>query len=103
MMDLGDPMEVTKSDLPSSFSFLTTLCSNYHQLGTTPSTATETVSDNSNPILKAMDLMFIETPQQNPVKHNPTKAAMQTSTAHSNDSSFISSCTARHLHEYHTC
>jgi hypothetical protein len=81
MMDLDDPMEVTTSLLPSSFSSLTTLCANYHQLGTTHSTAEETVSDSSNPILKAMGTMSIEATQQNPAKHNATKAAMRTSSA----------------------
>ena len=69
MVDLDDPMEVTTSPLPSSFSSLTTLCANYHQLGTTP-TAAETVSDNGNPILEVMGTMSTETLQQNPAKHD---------------------------------
>jgi hypothetical protein len=101
MMDLDDPMEVTTSPLSSIFSSLTTLCANYHHLGTTPSAAAETVPDNNNPILEAMGTMSIETPQQNPAKHNATKAAMRTSTALSNDSNFISPRIARHLHEHH--
>ena len=100
-MDVDDPMEVTTSPLPSIFSSLTTLCANYHHLGTTPSAAAETVPDNNNPILEAMGTMSIETPQQNPAKHNATKAAMQTSTALSNDSNFILPRIARHLHEHH--
>src|ERR1700727_2323884 len=35
--------------------------------------------------------------------HNTRKAAMRTSTAFSNDSSFISPRIARRLHEHHTC
>jgi hypothetical protein len=101
MMGLDDPMEVTTSRLQSSSSSLTTHFANYHPLSTTSSTAAETVFDNSNPILEAMEPMSIETPKQNPAKHDATKAAMRTSTSLSDGSSFTSLYIARHLHEHH--
>ena len=80
---------------------LTTLCANYHQLGTTPSTAAKTVSDNSNPIPEAMGHRVHRDPSTEPGQGQCQKAAMQTSTELSNDSNFISPRIARHLHEHH--
>jgi hypothetical protein len=98
--DLVDSMEMAESPLSSSSS-LATLRANYHQLGTTPFTAAEIALDNHNPKLEAMTPTSIKTSYQNPAKHNATKAAIRTSTALSNDSSFILFHIARHLRASH--